>query len=46
MRYAGETSQYEVDVPVNAKGTYEVLVSAFDPRTGNSGADRTSFILR
>lgn len=46
MRYAGETSQYEVDVPVNAKGTYEVLVSAFDPRTGNSGVDRTSFILR
>ena len=32
--------------PDGGKGTYEVLVTAFDPRTGNTGVDRTSFILR
>ncbi|MEO0440714.1 MAG: hypothetical protein AAF067_07550 [Pseudomonadota bacterium] len=46
LTFTGQTSQYAVDVSTAEKGTYEILVTAFDPRTGNSGVDRTSFILR
>ncbi|MEM9495425.1 MAG: hypothetical protein AAGA09_05440 [Pseudomonadota bacterium] len=46
MSYAGTLSQYSVDVPSAKKGTYEIIVSAFDPRTGNTGVDRASFIVR
>lgn len=46
MTYAGETSQYAVTVPSKDKGVYEILVTAFDPRTGNAGIDRSSFIVR
>ncbi len=46
MPYAGKTSTYSVVVPSTEKGVYTVLVSAYDPRTGNTGVDRTSFIVR
>lgn len=46
MTFTGQTSQYAVDIPTAEKGTYEILVTAFDPRTRNTGVDRTSFILR
>ena len=46
MEYTGTESRFSVDIPTAHKGVYEVLVTAFDPRTGNSGIDRTSFILR
>jgi hypothetical protein len=45
MRYAGETSQFAVTVPVDATGTYDVLVYAYDTANGNTGADRTTFIV-
>ena len=44
MSYAGILSHYTADVPSTEKGAYELLVTAFDPRTGNSGVDRASFI--
>jgi len=46
MTYAGEASRYSVSLPVKGKGAHEVLVTAFDARTGNSGVDRTSFVVR
>ena len=46
MTFAGQDSQYVVSVPSKEKGIYEILVTAFDPRTGNSGLDRSSFIIR
>lgn len=46
MSYAGKLSQYSVEIPSADKGTYELLVTAFDPRTGNTGVDRASFIVR
>ena len=46
MTYAGQASRYRVDIPSSEKGIYEILVTAFDPRTGNSGVDRSSFIVR
>lgn len=45
MRYAGETSQFVASVPVEAAGTYDVLVYAHDPSNGNTGVDRTTFIV-
>jgi len=46
MAHSGTLSHYTVDVPSTDKGTYEVLVTAFDPRSGNTGVDRASFIVR
>ncbi len=46
LEYAGQTSRYAVDIPSAEKGVYEILVTAFDARTGNSGVDRSSFIIR
>lgn len=46
MTYTGKLSHYSVDVPSIEKGPYEVLVTAFDQRSGNTGIDRASFIVR
>lgn len=45
LRYAGETSQFAVSVPIEGTGTYDVLVYAYDPSNGNAGIDRTTFIV-
>lgn len=44
LAFAGETSQFAGSVPVAAPGFYDVLVYAYDPATGNTGVDRTTFI--
>ena len=44
LAFAGETSQFATKVPVEAPGDYEVTVYAHDPRNGNTGLDRTTFI--
>lgn len=45
LRYAGETSQFAASLPIDAAGTYDVLVYAHDPANGNTGIDRTTFII-
>lgn len=45
MSYAGETSQFAASVPIDAAGTYDVLVYAHDAANGNTGLDRTTFIV-
>ena len=45
MSYAGQTSQFTGQVPVGGPGVYDVTVFAYDPRTGNTGLDRTTFIV-
>lgn len=45
MTYAGQTSQFAGDVPLDGSGVYDVTVYAYDPRTGNTGLDRTTFIV-
>ncbi|HRN89550.1 hypothetical protein [Hyphomicrobium sp.] len=45
LKFAGETSQFAGSVPVAAPGFYDVLVYAYDPATGNTGVDRTTFIV-
>ncbi|MFD0986595.1 hypothetical protein [Methyloligella solikamskensis] len=46
LSYAGETSQFKGEVPVDGPGVYEVTVFAYDPANGNTGLDRTTFIAK
>jgi hypothetical protein len=45
LRYAGSTSQFEGAVDAQQPGVWEVLVYAYDPATGNTGVDRTTFVI-
>lgn len=45
MEYAGQTSQFAGEIPVGESGVYDITVFAHDPRTGNTGLDRTTFIV-
>jgi hypothetical protein len=39
MNFAGP-SMFQGEAVVKEKGEYELIVYAYDPRTGNTGADR------
>lgn len=43
--FAGQTSQFKGSVPVFGAGVYDVTVYAHSPETGNTGLDRTTFIV-
>jgi hypothetical protein len=45
LKFAGETSQFEGSIPVFGTGLYAVTVYAHDPANGNTGLDRTTFIV-
>ncbi len=45
LDYAGSPSQFAATVRVERPGVYEVQVWASDARTGNTGMDRTTFIV-
>jgi len=45
LSYAGSASQFAVDWTAPDAGTYEAVVYAFDPSNGNTGLDRTTFIV-
>jgi len=45
LAFAGETSQFAASVPVDGAGVYEVTVYAHNPQNGNTGLDRTTFIV-
>lgn len=46
MKYADKQSQYSTDIKTSGPGAYEITVTAYDPRTGNTGLDRTTFVVR
>ncbi len=46
FEYAGSTSRFRAVVRPDGPGTYEVLAYAYHPETGNTGLDRTTFIVR
>jgi len=46
MAFAGKSSTFEVDFSPEGSGVYQVTVYGFDPRSGNTGVDKTSFIKR
>ena len=43
--FAGQASQFKGSVPVFGAGVYDVTVYAHSPETGNTGLDRTTFIV-
>ncbi len=45
LKFAGETSQFAGSVPVFGAGLYDVTVYAHNPANGNTGVDRTTFIV-
>lgn len=45
LAFAGETSQFAAELAVDAPGAYEVVVYAHDPANGNTGLDRTTFVV-
>ncbi len=45
LSFAGKTSQFAGDVQVAGAGSYEVVVYAHDPANGNTGLDRTTFLV-
>ena len=45
LRYAGTTSQFALEWTVEQPGMYEAIVYAHDPANGNTGLDRTTFIV-
>lgn len=45
MAYAGRSSRFTGEIPLDGSGVYDVTVYAYDPRTGNTGVDRTTIIV-
>lgn len=45
LEYAGTTSQFAGAVEVEEPGAYEIVVYAYDPESGNTGLDRTTFVV-
>lgn len=45
LAYAGATSQFAASLPIDRPGLYDVLVYAHDPANGNTGLDRTTFMV-
>src|SRR5665811_974357 len=45
LAFAGETSQFKGAVPVSGPGLYDVTVYAHNAANGNTGLDRTRFIV-
>jgi hypothetical protein len=45
LAYAGETSQFAGELTGLEPGAYDVLVYAHDPANGNTGLDRTTFLV-
>ena len=46
MEYAGSTSQFRAQVQITEPGAYQVTVFAHDPANGNTGLDRTTFVVK
>jgi hypothetical protein len=45
LAFAGQTSQFAGAVPIAEPGAYDVLVFAHDAADGNTGVDRTTFVV-
>jgi hypothetical protein len=45
LKFAGEASQFAASIPVFGAGLYDVIVYAYNPANGNTGLDRTTFIV-
>ncbi len=45
LTYAGAPSAYIARIETQSPGSYDVLVTAYDAATGNTGVDRTTFTI-
>ena len=45
LAYAGQTSQFAATLPIDLPGLYEITVYAYHAATGNTGLDRTTFVV-
>ncbi|GJL77255.1 MAG: hypothetical protein NPINA01_02440 [Nitrospinaceae bacterium] len=45
LKYAGATSQFAGTMKVEAPGTYEAVVYAYDSSNGNTGLDKVTFVV-
>lgn len=43
MAYEGEVSQFATEMTFDEPGSYEAVVYAYDPKTGNTGLDKATF---
>ena len=41
-----DPSTFQGKADVSKTGTYEIIVYAFDPKTGNTGVDKKTVIVR
>jgi len=46
LSFTGKTSTFEGTFNPDEPGTYDLTIYAFDPRTGNSGVDKTSIVVK
>jgi hypothetical protein len=46
LDYAGNTSLFGATLALEDPGVYEALVYAYDPNSGNTGLDRSTFIIQ
>lgn len=44
MTFTGKTSTFETSFAPSEGGAYQITVYGYDPRTGNTGVDKTTFI--
>ncbi len=44
MEFSGKQNTFEASFSPKENGPYQILVYGYDPRTGNTGVDRTTFI--
>jgi hypothetical protein len=45
LAYAGQASQFRAVLEISEAGAYEVVVFAYDPANGNTGVDKTTFVV-
>jgi hypothetical protein len=43
MAFTGEISEFQADIPADSAGQYEVVVTAYDSHSGNTGLQRISY---
>ncbi len=44
LTFCGKRNCFETEIDINFTGDYEFLVYAFDPKTGNTGVDKTTIV--
>ena len=46
LKYDNKPSRFIVPFEIRERGSYELIVSVFEPRSGNTGLARVSFIVK